>query len=320
VQLLEEKPRQNNMNFSFQIKSLYTKLPLVILFTVFGVMASSAQTYIKDMARQSARSDQRTGGVIEQAKFQEAERDIKFTVNVPAFKLTLWQNGKEVKNYPIGVGMKNYPIFVGLKKINNVIWNPVWDAPMSEWVAASLRGVSIKPTDPRNPLGKIKIPLGHGYLIHQAKGKKDLGSLVSHGCIRMMLKDLYDLNDKIIAARSLEVFPKDITRAKRTKKTFYVETDEEIPIEITYDTIVVEAGILRIFPDVYGHKKNTTENLRKELEVNGVDAEAVSDETLEKMLVKAKGKKKYVVALETIREGKYLDGKVLSVLSAKDKK
>ena len=89
---------------------------------------------------------------------------------------------------------------------------------MSGWVAASLRGKSIKPTDSRNPLGKIKIPLGHGYLIHQAKGKRDLGSLVSHGCIRMMLKDLYDLNDKIVSARSLEVFPKEITRAKRTKK------------------------------------------------------------------------------------------------------
>lgn len=272
------------------------------------------------MARQSARSDQRTGGVIETAKFTKGERDIKFTVNVPAFKLTLWQNGKEIKNYPIGVGMKNYPIFVGLKNINNVIWNPVWDAPMSEWVATSLRGKSIKPTDSRNPLGKIKIPLGHGYLIHQAKGKRDLGSLVSHGCIRMMLKDLYDLNDKIISARSLEVFPKDIKQAKRTKKTFYVETDEKIPIEITYDTMVIEAGVLRIFPDVYSYRKTPIEDLRKELRVNGVESESISDETLAKMIGKAKGKKKYVISLEKIKEGNYLEGKVLPVLSSKNKR
>ena len=58
---------------------------------------------------------------------------------------------------------------------------------------------------------------------------------------------------------------------------------------------------MRIFPDVYGHKKNTTENLRNELEANGIDAEPISDETLEKMIAKAKDKKKYVIALEMIR-------------------
>ena len=308
------------MHFSFPTRSLYTKLPLIIMINVFAFGLVNAQTYIKDMARQSARSDQRTGGVIETAKFAEGERDIKFSVNVPAFKLTLWQNGKEIKNYPIGVGMKDFPIFVGLKNFNNVIGNPVWDAPMSEWVTASLRGKSIKPTDPRNPLGKIKIPLGHGYLIHQAKGKRDLGSLVSHGCIRMMLKDLYDLNDKIISARSLEVLPKDIVKARRTKKTLYVEIDEKIPIEITYDTIVAEAGVLRIFPDVYSYKKNTVKNLRKELQENGIDSENISDESLEKMIAKAKGKKKYSISLESIRNGNYLEGKVSPVLSAKDKK
>ncbi|NNF00880.1 MAG: L,D-transpeptidase [Pyrinomonadaceae bacterium] len=308
------------MIFSFRLRSLYTKLPLIILVVICSTVAATAQTYIKDMARQSARSDQRTGGVIESAEFQDGERDVKFTVNVPAFKLTLWQNGKEIKNYPIGVGKKNYPIFVGLKNIKNIIWNPVWDAPTSTWVDASLRGKSIKPTDSRNPLGKIKIPLGHGYLIHQAKGKKDLGNLVSHGCIRMMLKDLYDLNDKTIAARSLEVPAKSIKQARRTKKTFYVELDEQLPIEITYDTLVVEAGVLRVYPDVYEYKKNTAENLRKELEANNVDAENISDESLEEIISKAKTKNQYSISLKDIRDGNFLDGKIHPVLSAKDKR
>lgn len=308
------------MKFFFQLKSSYTKLPLFILLAVFGVGAANAQTYIKDMARHSARSDFRTGGAIQRADFVEGERDIKFTVNVPAFKLTLWQNGKEIKTYPIGVGMKDFPIFVGLKNVKNVIWNPVWDAPESDWVDASLRGVSIQPTDPRNPLGKIKIPLGHGYLIHQAKGVQDLGSLVSHGCIRMMLKDLYDLNDKIIAARTLEVVAEDITQAKRTKKTFYVELDEEIPIEITYDTMVVEAGVLRIYPDIYAYKKNTAENLFKELAAHDVDVNDISEETLDMMIAKATSKNQYVISLKDVRQGKYLDGEVLPVVSKKDKR
>jgi hypothetical protein len=44
-----------------------------------------------------------------------------------------------------------------------VIWNPAWIPPDSEWVAEH-KGVNpgdiIKASDPRNPLGKMKIPLG----------------------------------------------------------------------------------------------------------------------------------------------------------------
>jgi hypothetical protein len=269
------------------------------------------------MARNSARSDTRTGGVIEKAKFLDGQKDIKLTVNVPSFQMTFWQNNKEIKNYPIGVGMKDYPIFVGRRDIKTVIWNPVWIPPNSDWVAPSLRGIVIKPTDPRNPLGKIKIPLGYGYLIHQAKGTRDLGNLVSHGCIRVMRNDLYDLNDKIVAAHSLEVTPAEISRAKRTKNTFLVELPETLPIEITYDTLVVEEGLLRIYPDVYGYEKNTVENLREELQANGVDESSVDDATLLKMLGRAKNKRQFIIGIEDIKNGNFAAGKTIPVLPTK---
>ena len=48
----------------------------------------------------SARSDKLTGGRIEQAPFVEGDPRIWITIDVPAFRLTLWQAGKEVKAYP----------------------------------------------------------------------------------------------------------------------------------------------------------------------------------------------------------------------------
>ena len=92
-----------------------------------------------------------------------------------------------------------------------------------------------------------------------------------------------------------------------------------MPIEITYDTLVVEDSILHIYPDVYGYKKNTVENLRKELTANGIDSSEVPDETLNKMLASAKSKKQYVVSLEKIRAGKYLEGETLPVLKVETK-
>ncbi len=272
------------------------------------------QSYILDMARNSARSDSRTGGVIEKSEFQKGADKIKLTVNVPAFQMTFWQNGKEVKNYPIGVGMKEFPIFVGLRDIKHIIWNPIWIPPNSDWVSPALQGQIIQPTDPRNPLGKIKIPLGYGYLIHQAKGTQDLGNLVSHGCVRVLRNDLYDLNEKIVSAKSLEITADEISSAKRTKDTFVIELENELPIEITYDTMVVESDRLHIYPDVYGYNKNTIKNLREELKTNGINETDIPDAALEKMLAKAKSKNQYVISLGQIRSGKYLDGKTVSVI------
>lgn len=62
------------------------------------------QTYIIDSKRESARSGKLTGGITK-AAFVSGDPDIKITVNVPSFQMTLWQNGNEVKTYPVGVGL-----------------------------------------------------------------------------------------------------------------------------------------------------------------------------------------------------------------------
>jgi len=104
------------------------------------------------------------------------------------FQLTLWQSGKEVKTYQIGIGRKEFPLPSGLRRTTQIVYNPEWVPPDSSWVEAHdvTPGERIEAEDPRNPLGKIKIPLGNGILIHQASGESDLGHLVSHGCVRLL--------------------------------------------------------------------------------------------------------------------------------------
>src|SRR5215213_1219539 len=201
--------------------------------------------------------------------------------------LTLWQNGKEVKSWNIGVGMKDYPIYIGEREAHEVIWNPAWIPPSSDWVRGH-KGVRvgevIKASDPRNSLGKVKIPLGDGYLIHQATGPSNLGNLVSHGCVRMLRSDLYDLAEKIVAARSLPVTRRQIANAKAGTKTLSVALDEPLEFDINYDTLVVEGGVLYIYPDVYDRRTNTVARLRDELRTSGVDAASLDDAELAKML------------------------------------
>jgi lipoprotein-anchoring transpeptidase ErfK/SrfK len=258
---------------------------------------------------ESVRSDKFTGGVIEKAKFAAGEPDIRITVDVPAFRLTLWQNGKEVKTYKVGVGLRDYPISISERKATEIIWNPAWIPPDSDWVAGR-KGVKvgevIKPTDPRNPIGKLKIPLGSGYLIHEAKGLGDLGSLVSHGCVRMMRADLYDLAEKIVAARGLPVTARQIAAAKRTKKTLVARLEEPLVVDINYDTQVVEGGALNLYADFYNRGTNTPAHLRAELEESGFDSSALDDATLKKLLARPTQRQKFVVSLESLAAGRAL--------------
>lgn len=291
-------------------RRIFIRLAFVITLAACACVGVRAQEdYVRYDRFESEREDKVTGGRIERAEFEAGQPDIKLTLNVPSFRLTVWQNGKEVKSYFVGVGMKQYPIYIGEREAREIIWNPAWIPPSSDWVS-SHKGVRpgevIKASDPRNPLGKLKIPLGDGYLIHQATGPSNLGNLVSHGCVRMLRSDLYDLAEKIVAARSLPVTPKQIARAKASSKTLVAALEEPLEFDINYDTLVVEGGTLYIYPDVYDRGTNTVARLRGELRAYGVDASALDEETLRKMLAGVTRRTKFVVGVQSIGEGRAL--------------
>ena len=296
-----------------------------LLLFVFALVANlqPALSQTANDQHESERSDRLTGGRIEQAEFEAGQPDVRLTLNVPSFRLTLWQNGKEVKSWYIGVGLKDHPIYIGDRKATQLIWNPDWIPPDSAWVGEMKNvtsGEIIKASDPRNPLGKMKIPLGDRYLIHQAASVNDVGNLVSHGCVRMLRSELYDLAEKIIAARSLEVSPKRIAAAKRSSRMLVVNLEEPVQVDINYDTIVVEEGVLHIYPDMYGRRTNTTQRLRAELEAAGADASTLNDRMLRRILGKVTRRTQFVVAISSIAEGRAIeDGRVLPLIPRRGK-
>jgi hypothetical protein len=294
--------------------------PMLLLVLVVIVAAVSQTAFSQTAAdlNESERSDKLTGGHILTADFEPNQPDIHITLNVPSFRLTLWQNGKEVKSYYVGVGMKDYPIYIGDREATEIIWNPAWIPPPSDWVSdhkGVRAGEVIKASDPRNPLGKVKIPLGDRYLIHQAASASDVGNLVSHGCVRMLRSDLYDLAEKIIAARSEPVSKKRIEAAKRSSKTLVVRLDEPVPVDINYDTLVVEEGALHIYPDVYDRGTNRLARLRDELQSSGIDVSRIDDQTMKQMLSKVTRRTQFVVDTESIEQGHALeDGQLIPLI------
>lgn len=262
---------------------------------------------------ESARSDLMTGGGVRRSALRPGDGDVRITVNVPAFKMTLWQGGREIKSNYVGVGQKEFPIPVGMRSTDKIILNPDWIPPDSAWVR---RSTSVEPyerisaDDPNNPLGKIKIPLGQAYLLHEAQGPSDIGNLVSHGCVRVMRDDLFEVAKMIARARNLSTSGSQIDAARKDTERRVMNLNGDIPVDINYDTMVVENGVLTIYPDVYDRNMNTIESLKTELARFNVDSSRFDDATLKQMLDKVNSDQKYVVAISELMKGSGLDGKV----------
>jgi lipoprotein-anchoring transpeptidase ErfK/SrfK len=266
---------------------------------------------------ESARSDKLTGGRIRRTRLIAGEPDIRITVNAPAFQLTLWQNGKEVSAYHIGIGQKNFPVPVGERGATAIIFNPSWAAPDSAW-ASHGNSVSpdegIRPNDPRPRLSKVKIPLGSGYMIHEAAKADDIGHAVSQGCILMLRDDLLDLAEKILMARDPSVAKSRITQLMGGYERFVAPLDPPLLVDINYDLYVVEGGVLHVYPDVYERGAFALDGLRAELQSAGVAATLLGDQSLQWILDQVGVDTKFVIKVADIRKGRPRRGRKLPLI------
>jgi lipoprotein-anchoring transpeptidase ErfK/SrfK len=214
--------------------------------------------------------------------------DTRVVVNIPAFRMDLFKDGALVKTYKIGIGYPQFPLPLGLRKAQTVIFNPPGTPPDSPWVATmknATPGETIEPGSKDNPLGPIKIPIGLPSLIHGGKSPAKIGKFASHGCVGLTTAQVKDFSVLLLDAAGNQVSPDQITTYLADKtKTKSVKLDKVIPVELRYETIVLEDGKLHIYKDVYAQHTNTEENLRRVLEAQGGRLEDLSAEQRQQAL------------------------------------
>jgi lipoprotein-anchoring transpeptidase ErfK/SrfK len=230
--------------------------------------------------------------------------DTRVVVNIPAFRMDLFEDGSLVKTYQVGIGYPQFPLPQGLRKAQTIIFNPTWTPPDSPWVADMKNitpGETVEAGSKLNPLGPIKIPIGLPSLIHGGKSPAKIGKFASHGCVGLtnaQIKDfamlLSKASDTNISEQTINAYlgEKDHTQTVKLEKT--------IPVELRYETIVLEDGKLHIYRDVYAQDTNTEENLRAVLDAHGVRFEDLPEQQRTEALdalktVSTDAKKKEVV-------------------------
>lgn len=110
-------------------------------------------------------------------------------------KLYLYKGATLEKSYSCAVGQPSYPTPHGWFKIVLKRYLPTWVNPGSGWgknMPASI------PPGPNNPLGTRALNLNvPGIRIHGTSNDGSIGTAASHGCMRMHMRDIEDLYDRV---------------------------------------------------------------------------------------------------------------------------
>ncbi|HLM57239.1 MAG TPA: L,D-transpeptidase family protein [Pyrinomonadaceae bacterium] len=223
------------------------------------------------------------GGAAEAAansKPNTVPTDTRIVVNAPAYRMDVFEGGKLVKTYKVGIGYPEFPLPQGMRKADQIIFNPTWTPPDEPWVKGKFApGKKVEAGSKDNPLGPIKIPIGLPSLIHGGKSAARLGTFASHGCVGLTNPQVQDFAVVLAKIGGAEVTPEDVkTYAQKREETKNVKLSSAVPVELRYETIVVEDGRLHVYRDVYDKDTNTEENLRRVLETYGVRLEDLTEQ------------------------------------------
>ena len=116
-------------------------------------------------------------------------------INLAEHKLSLYNREQLLIELPIACGSASYPTPVGQWKIINKQRNPSWSNPGTAWAKSMPPFIA---PGPGNPLGTRALALNaSGVLIHGTSASSSIGRSVSHGCIRMHMRDVEQLFEMV---------------------------------------------------------------------------------------------------------------------------
>ena len=120
-------------------------------------------------------------------------------------------NWNLVKRYRIAVGADGYNTPRGVYTVQIKDDTPEWYVPNESWAPPEKRGTVVSANDPLNPIKErwigVTPPNGpkSGIGIHGTGDPDSIGSAASHGCIRMLPKDVIELYDDVPLGSTISI-------------------------------------------------------------------------------------------------------------------
>ena len=210
---------------------------------------------------------------------------VRIEVNIPATEMILFEEDVPLFRRRVAIGSGVYPTPSLTSVVKRIEWNPWWyPPPYAEWA----KNDKPTPPGPGNPLGLAKIPLSGDILFHGTNKEWTVGTPASHGCMRMMNRDVTAIAWFLQSRFSEKNDPAlRETYRKNRGTTYTVHLDAHIPVELVYRPVVARNGSLFFYPDHYnrlaGRKKA---GILSALIRNGFDVSTLDDSKLEELVRK----------------------------------
>ncbi|HEY8397488.1 MAG TPA: L,D-transpeptidase family protein [Flavihumibacter sp.] len=206
-------------------------------------------------------------------------------VNIPEFRLHVFENGEYLRNMDVVVGTSTNSTVIFTGNLKYVVFSPYWNVPPGILKNEVLPGIARDPNylarhnmewygnkqvrqkpGPKNSLGLVKFlfPNNYNIYLHDTPSKslfKEDKRAFSHGCIRV--SDPVWLAEWLLRTDTTWTSEK-ISSAMHAGKEKYVTLKNEVPVFIGYFTSWVDRdGLLHFRDDIYGHDKKMMEKMFK---------------------------------------------------------
>lgn len=159
-----------------------------------------------------------------------AAGELMLRINLPSYRLEVWDGGERIRSYPATIGAPSFPTPTGGYTITRIEWNPSWTPPDSRWA----RGKQKVGPGPSNPMGRVKLQFDRLLYVHGTSRTEQLGGAHSHGCIRLSNEDALDLA-RLVALRTGALSPEEIAALEANpRRTRSVRVPGGVPIRIRY--------------------------------------------------------------------------------------
>jgi murein L,D-transpeptidase YcbB/YkuD len=213
---------------------------------------------------------------------------LRLDLNIPALRLDVYEGDRVIRSYPVSVGKPGYDTPDGEFTIDHAEWNPWWRPPPGrDWT----RGKRDTPPGPNNPMGRVKLFFEPLYFLHGTPEAESIGTPASHGCVRMLNRDVVELA-RLLHERAGATLPvEQIDAVLRSGNTRHSRFRAPVPLVIRYDPVVVADGELRIYPDLYRRNRIHAEAVYQALMQAGYDPTPVDRSAVAQVLERAKGSK-----------------------------
>jgi L,D-transpeptidase ErfK/SrfK len=153
-------------------------------------------------------------------------------INLPELVMYHFSHGVYQRRYTLAIGKPSWPTPTGNFKISEKRKNPTWNVPVSIQEEMEENGYEVVekvPPGPKNPLGKFFMgTTASGVGIHATNRPWSVGYFVSHGCMRMLPKEIEELFPQVTVGTPVKIIYRPVKLAVTGRGQIYLESHPDI--------------------------------------------------------------------------------------------